>query len=74
MPTHKKKLLWEKSGPIATSNLIFLGLGWPWVGKFVGLIIILYMFSNPTEFGKYCKHPTKWKQGAAWDQGSGQRR
>ena len=46
----KKYLLWEKSGPNATFNLIFLGLGWPWVGEFVGFIIIFtrYMLSNPT--------------------------
>ena len=24
-----------KSGPDATSNLFFLGWGWPWVGEFV---------------------------------------
>ena len=30
----------------------FLGLGWPWVGEFAGFIII-FMFSNPTEFGTY---------------------
>ena len=33
-------------------NLIFLGLGWPRVGEFVGFIIIFYMFSSRTEFGK----------------------
>ena len=27
--TTKNCLLWEKSGPNATFNLIFLGLGWP---------------------------------------------
>ena len=38
-----------KSGPNATFNLFFLGLGWPWVGEFVGFVIIfiLSMFSNP---------------------------
>ena len=30
----------KKGGPIATFNLFFLGLGWPWVGAFVGFIII----------------------------------
>ena len=29
-----------KSGPNATFNLIFLGLGWPWVGEFDGFITI----------------------------------
>ena len=45
----------------ATFNLFFLGLGWHWVGEFVGFILIFswYMFSNPTEFGKQiAKHPT----------------
>ena len=33
--------------------LIFLGLGWPWVAKFLGFIRYnIYVFSNPTEFGK----------------------
>ena len=36
-----------KSGPNATFNLISLGLGWPWVGEFVGLIIIFTGF--PTQ-------------------------
>ena len=29
----------KKVGPIATFNLFFLGLGWPWVGEFVGFTI-----------------------------------
>ena len=29
-----------KSGPNATCNLFFLGLRWPWVGEFVGFIIL----------------------------------
>ena len=44
IPTHEKLFAVGKSGPNATSNLIFLGLGWPWVGEFVGLIIILTCF------------------------------
>ena len=40
-------LLWAKSGPNTTFNLIFLGLGWPWVGEFVDFIIILVCF--PTQ-------------------------
>ena len=36
------------SGPNATFNLLFLGLGWPWVGEFVGFMIIFYMFSSVT--------------------------
>ena len=35
-----------KSGPNATFNLIFLGLGWPWVGEFDGFIVILSCFSR----------------------------
>ena len=45
----KNYLLWEKSGPIATFNLIFLWLGRPKVEEFAGFIIIftwyeLYVF------------------------------
>ena len=40
-----------KSGPNATLNLFFLGLGWRWVGESVGFIL-LFMFFNPTEFGE----------------------
>ena len=36
-----------KSGPNAIFNLIFLGLGWPWVVEFVGFIIIFICF--PTQ-------------------------
>ena len=38
--THEKLFAVGKSGPNATFNLIFLGLGWPWVGEFVGFIIV----------------------------------
>ena len=44
---HEKIFAVGKSGPIATFNLFFLGLGWPWVGEFVGFIIILTCF--PTQ-------------------------
>ena len=47
----KKKLRCEKVGQNATFNLIFLGLGWPWAGEFVGFIIIFICFPNQ-EFGK----------------------
>ena len=51
IPTHEKMFAVGKSGPNATFNLIFLGLGGPWVGEFVGFIIFAwYMFPNPTEF------------------------
>ena len=46
----KNYWLWEKTSPNATFNLFFLGLGWPWVGEFVGFITIFYMLSDPTEF------------------------
>ena len=36
-----------KSGPNATFNLFFLGLGWPWVGEFVGFKKIFRCF--PTQ-------------------------
>ena len=44
IPTHKKIFAVGKSGPNAAFNLIFLGLGWPWVGEFVGFIILLCVF------------------------------
>ena len=47
IPTHEKLFAEGKSGPNATFNLVFLGLGWPWVGEFDGFIIMF-----PTEFGK----------------------
>ena len=50
VPTHEKILAVGKSGPNATLNLFLLGLGWPWVGEFVG--VILFMFSNPNYVGE----------------------
>ena len=47
IPTHEKSFAVGKSGPIATFNLIFLGLGWPWVGGFVGFKRIIICF--PTQ-------------------------
>ena len=44
---HEKIFAMGKSGPHATFNLFFLGLGWPWVGEFVGFIIIFTCF--PTQ-------------------------
>ena len=40
IPVHEKIYAVGKSGPTTTLNLFFLGLGWPWVGEFVGFIII----------------------------------
>ena len=40
IPTHEKLFAEGKTASNATFNLIFLGLGWPWVGEFVGFIII----------------------------------
>ena len=44
IPTHAKLFAVGKSGPNASCNLFFLGLGWPWVGEFVGFIIIFICF------------------------------
>ena len=41
-------LLWEKVAATPLSTYFFLGLGWPWVGEFVGFIIILKCF-HPTQ-------------------------
>ena len=43
IPTHEKLFAGGKSGPNATCNLIYLGLGRPWVGEFVGFIIIMFI-------------------------------
>ena len=40
---------------IATFNLIFLGLVWPWVGEFVGFMIIFTCFPSPQN-SVNCKH------------------
>ena len=40
-----------KSGPNATFNLIFLGLGWPWGWGARRFHDNVYIFSNPTELG-----------------------
>ena len=47
IPTHEKIFAVGNSGPHATFNLFFLGLGWPWVGELVGFIIIVTLF--PTQ-------------------------
>ena len=50
IPTYEKIFAVGNSGPNATFNLFFPGLGWLWVGEFVGFMIIFtwYMFSHPT--------------------------
>ena len=46
-PNSRKMFAVGKSGPNATFHLIFRGLGWPWVGDFVGFTIIFTCF--PTQ-------------------------
>ena len=46
----------EKSGPNATFNLFFLGSGWPWVGEFVGFILVFICFPTQQNLVN-CKHP-----------------
>ena len=50
IPTHENLFAVGKSGPTATFNLIFLGLGWPWVGEFVDFIIIFICFPTQQSF------------------------
>ena len=50
-PTHEKLFAVGKSGPIATFNLFFLGLGGPRIGEFVGFIIIFISFPIRQHFG-----------------------
>ena len=57
-PNHEKLLALGKNGPNATFNLFFLGLGSPWVGGFVGFIIIPIYF--PTQQNLvHRKHPIR---------------
>ena len=55
IPTHEKLFAVGKSGPNATFNLFFLGLGWPWIGEFVGFIMILTCFPSEQSL-VYRKH------------------
>ena len=50
----KNYLLWEKVAQAPLLNLIFLGLGWPWVGEFVGFMTIFTCF--PTYIIWYTKN------------------
>ena len=55
--TQEKLFAVGTSGRNATFKLIFLGLGWPWVGGFVGFTILLICF--PTQHNLvHCKPPT----------------
>ena len=39
-----------KSGQNATFRLFFRGLGWPWVGEFVGFMVIFLCFRTKQNF------------------------
>ena len=58
--THEKIFAVGKSGPNATFSLIFLRLGWPWVGEFDGFIIIciciIVIFSSVFELISSYEH------------------
>ena len=56
-PNPRKNIcLCEKVVQTPLFNLIFLGVGWPWVGEFDGFIILLVCF--PTEQNLvYRRHP-----------------
>ena len=57
IPTHEQLFSVGKSDPNATFNLFFLGLGWPWVGEFVGFMIMVICF--PTQHNSvHPKHPS----------------
>ena len=57
-PQKKNYLLWEKVAQMPLFNLIFLGLGWPWVGEFVGFITTFIRF--PTQQNSVNrKHPIR---------------
>ena len=55
-----------KNGLNATLSLFFLGLGWPWVGEFVGFIIIhIAMFFPSLKFDttEYIANSYYWPPG-----------
>ena len=54
--TQEKLFAVGTSGRNATFKLIFLGLGWPWVGGFVGFIIIFICLATQHSL-VYRKHP-----------------
>ena len=53
----------KKVAQMPLFGLTFLGLGWPWVGEFVGFIKIFYVF-QPNRIWEIAKHrnPTRPKQ------------
>ena len=54
--------------PNATFHLIFLGLGWPWVGEFVGFILVVIFTCFPTQHNLVNrKHPFA-KLGVSFDE------
>ena len=52
IPTHEKLCCCGKERPKCHFLLFFLGLGWPWVGEFVGFIIAFICFPALPESGK----------------------
>ena len=64
-PTEKSILTLEKSVaavksvPNATFSLIFLGLGWPWVGEFVDFTVIFTCFTTQQNlvYTRHREHP-----------------
>ena len=57
IPT-QETLVVGKSGPNATFTLVFfLVLGWPWVGEFVGFIIISIRFPTQPNLVNHKQHP-----------------
>ena len=43
LPTHEKMFAVGKSGPNATFNPVFLGLGWSWVGLVLGWEYVVFI-------------------------------
>ena len=55
----KKYLLWEKVAKMPLLTYFFLGLGWPWLGEFVGFIVILICFPSRHSLVNR-KHRIQW--------------
>ena len=41
------------------SSCVFLGLGWPWVGEFVGFIIAFICFPKASPIIQWCRRPVR---------------
>ena len=55
-----------KSGPNPTFILFFLGLGWPWVGEFVGFIVLQNLVDRKHPIGQVVRYPLFVERVTSW--------